>query len=563
MIFSKMIYKTRKITIKPILLFFLYLHSSLMIGCSSSERYLDTRREDGRSIEVLPQKVDKDILRDIEEQENLSHKKGYEDVGIIEKPKEILKKGLIKNKEKLSPKSLLKEKNNQKKSSNKTLGKCVKCGHKFEFSNIKQRICSVCKPDLNLKLKDCNITDEDVIVNKELENIIVNNDIETEEDDSNPSIRSLYIESNESQIGITEEDIRTELPSNNIESETTNSETINIVGDEGEGEVEVEVEVQYFTNDSSQCIEITSENASIILSHGLGSNKSSLKYFKSELCNIANIITPCRKESNCNEESMSFQSNDLKKYILKEIRDPKKKKIILCGHSIGGNLTIEALAGILREDPEIIDYIINENKIFRIITIGSPLTGSEIAKKLPKKFLKAIGLGENFISMQEIKKTDKIKESIKSWLQEIHSKLGGNIKLLCLSGKSEFLNFMKDNLLPDKKSWINYLLNIFYFIYGIDDPNEMKITLTSFGDNDGVVTINSQEGRDENDNSIIPFGMLLKRPVLTESVNHSDFFNKMNQKLADFIKTNFNFPTEEYQLISNNILNEIKYAIYN
>ncbi len=302
---------------------------------------------------------------------------------------------------------------------------------------------------------------------------------------------------------------------------------------------------QFYSNDNS--------NTTIILSHGLGANQNSLNKMKNTLSPYGKILTPCR--SNYNHLSIYDQAKCLEPEIIKELQNKNLKKLVLLGHSLGGNITLKVLRNIIEKYPNIIYKIKKENVQIRIILLGAPLKGSVIASKLPKSFLKLIGIDLSYIAMQELAETSNISKVSIEDLTIIESELKDQVKILPIIGKSNFINSMTNVLQNLNFLGVN-LLDVLNNLNILDIENTEKFyeTLNSIEENDGIVTINSQRGAD-----ILPKGLLLNQnfnPI--ENTCHVCF----DKYIPRFIK--IGLPQNEDSELDSERVNElIVYGIKN
>ncbi|MCP3660250.1 MAG: hypothetical protein GY830_08070 [Bacteroidetes bacterium] len=262
-------------------------------------------------------------------------------------------------------------------------------------------------------------------------------------------------------------------------------------------------------------------NIAIELIPGLGTPKESLYWMREKLKHAGKIFITCR--SKCQSLSISKQAKLVEKNLSKILDNNKFKKLIICGHSIGGNIGIEALANISSK------YKDKEIEII-IITIGSPLKGSHIAESIDDSFLKLAGIDITYEGLKELKNIDKISKDIKHYLQTIQANLKSKVQIVNISGKS---NFIKSTTKILKKINIGKFNIIDFFNkigkLNIKNVNKFYKILENFEDNDGIVLISSQQGIE-----VIPNDMKMKRYGPINKLSHIDFYDYIPKFISNY-----------------------------
>ncbi len=269
----------------------------------------------------------------------------------------------------------------------------------------------------------------------------------------------------------------------------------------------------------------TKESTLIICNHGLDSNKSVWDNFKKDLSRLGKVVTPCRKEKNCNHLSILEQSKVVSGVLLEEVKDTNIKNVTVVGHSIGGLVSLFGVEKALKSNKLLRKKILNGSIKLKFELMQTPFQGSFMAKEMPDEFLEVAGVGKKLASMLELKDIDNLTKLTDECLRYMHKTFKGKIEFNIITGTCSFLSCMGTAItlanIPGLKGKLKDK-------YGIDDPKDMKKFLKSTV-SDGIVTLGSQTGR----NTCLR--RIIKRAAVFNDLGHTDFL----PTLPSFIQAGF------------------------
>ncbi len=327
--------------------------------------------------------------------------------------------------------------------------------------------------------------------------------------------------------------------------------------------------------------EIDPDKISIIFSHGYASNGKSMEFWKENLQKYSNNIqVPCREAEShlkINEQAVLIEKN-----IDKAIKTPEINKLILGGHSVGGNVSIQAMRNTLESDSELVDYILQNNIEIFIVTVGSPLKGAGIINKLPLDLLAKIGFDKRINIVSELGNTEEVTNQTKSNLEFIYNKLGDNVKIVTISGESDFLlnvtpaisllgnnlesllsSFMGGGGMPkidmNSEEGLNNIMNKVVPNLDVKKSESIEKIVRGLGPNDGFIEVESQNATD-----IIPEGMkFTDKPYLIKPLSHINFMNKMDSisSMMMGMKSSELNEYENNQLNSKRVIEILKHLV--